>query len=324
MLNIVVIGAGQLGSRHLQGIKKAAIDLNVYALDPDINSQNNALKRWDEIESNGEKKISICSDLSSLPLYIDLAIIATNANVRSTVTQKLLSSRSVKYIVFEKFLFQSIDEYRIMNDLLNEKKVLAWVNCPRRMFLGYQTLKTLLKDSTNFHYIYINTMWGLACNSIHFIDHCVFLFDVKNFKIDYTMLDDTLIESKRPGFIDFTGELGVNLDKGRGRVTLIAKSNQIASRLVIYTDKYFVEIDEISGFIRITENKNNGISREFPLQIKFQSDLSNRIIEDLFLSKKCELTPFVESSNLHIPLLKVFLRKYNKINKIDSKICPIT
>ena len=50
--NIAIIGAGQLGSRHLQGLKKAQAPMNIYVLDANNDSLKICEQRYNEIADN--------------------------------------------------------------------------------------------------------------------------------------------------------------------------------------------------------------------------------------------------------------------------------
>ena len=52
--NCLIIGAGQLGSRHLQGLVKYLGQLEIYVLDPSIDSLIIAQEREREITHNHE------------------------------------------------------------------------------------------------------------------------------------------------------------------------------------------------------------------------------------------------------------------------------
>lgn len=50
--NIVLIGAGQLGSRHLQGLKKIYTAVNIDVVDPNIDSISIAKERYEQVDNN--------------------------------------------------------------------------------------------------------------------------------------------------------------------------------------------------------------------------------------------------------------------------------
>ena len=86
--NIVIIGSGNIGSRHLQGIAKINIPINLYVVDKKISSINLAKKRFSLIKKNNNiRLISFINNIDKVLIKIDLAIIATNSNIRKNSWQ---------------------------------------------------------------------------------------------------------------------------------------------------------------------------------------------------------------------------------------------
>ena len=108
MKNVFIIGAGQLGSRHLQALKSAQNSLNIYVIDPNLESLDIAKERYESIPSINRNKVSYCKSLNNVNCKekIDIVIIATSSNIRKDVTFDLLNKFEVKTIIFEKILFQ--------------------------------------------------------------------------------------------------------------------------------------------------------------------------------------------------------------------------
>ena len=50
--NIVLVGCGNVGSRHLQALVKVHQSITIYVVEPNKNSQNLGKKRLDEISYN--------------------------------------------------------------------------------------------------------------------------------------------------------------------------------------------------------------------------------------------------------------------------------
>ena len=69
----------------------------------------------------------------------------------------------------EKVVFQSIEEFTILEENLKDKNTLVYVNHPRRMYSYYQDLKNELKQTkqTVSHIHVLGNEWGLACNGLH-------------------------------------------------------------------------------------------------------------------------------------------------------------
>ncbi len=91
MRTIAVIGAGQLGSRHLQAIAKIDIPVEVQVIDPSHESLNIAKERFDQIPLNPNvNRVSFSESLDDVHSEIDVCIVATNSDVRALVIKELL------------------------------------------------------------------------------------------------------------------------------------------------------------------------------------------------------------------------------------------
>ena len=175
MHKILIIGAGQLGARHLQGVLKSEHCLQITVVDPSNASLLNAQKLGKEIVLGNENSTVLY--LKTMPTHEEyyVTIIATTAGIRAIVTQELLEKNKVKHIIFEKVLFQKVEEYHSVDMLLNRYKTRGWVNCPRRIYPTYQNLKELLFGEESVDMEVVGNGWGLACNSVHFIDLYAYL-----------------------------------------------------------------------------------------------------------------------------------------------------
>ena len=97
MKNIVVIGAGQLGSRHLQALSKVNVQTRIEVVDPFADALEVARARFNEMPSNSNiSGINFYSSLSELSSHVDLAIIATNSDIRAEVIRTLVRHCNVK------------------------------------------------------------------------------------------------------------------------------------------------------------------------------------------------------------------------------------
>ena len=119
MSKVALIGAGQLGSRHLQGLAKSSIEFSIEVVEPFQKSREVAKQRYEEIETNPKvKSIDFFESIDQLSSKIEIVIIATNADVRSKIVKELLLKKSVKNLILEKVLFQTVEEYHDVEKLL--------------------------------------------------------------------------------------------------------------------------------------------------------------------------------------------------------------
>jgi len=89
--HIAIIGTGQLGSRHLQGLSSISQDINISVVDPNKKAIEIAKQRLNMMPSNTHvKSISYLNNLKDLASEIDLSIIATKSDVRRKIIEELL------------------------------------------------------------------------------------------------------------------------------------------------------------------------------------------------------------------------------------------
>ena len=145
--SIIIVGAGQLGSRYLQGLKKINNSLKIFVQDTSIESLNKAKDRWDEINNEECKhQIYFLQDFKNFPKCIDLAIISTPANIRANVVQSLSNLVKVDYWVLEKVLAQNLHEISMIRNSVTKSKG-AWVNTSRRMINWHKEIKSNILNS---------------------------------------------------------------------------------------------------------------------------------------------------------------------------------
>lgn len=324
MNKIVLIGAGQLGSRHLQGLAKSNVDISIEVVEPFEKSRDVAKERYEEIETNPKvKSIDFFESIDHLSDTLDIVIIATNADVRSQIIKELFSKKQVKNLILEKILFQTVEEYHEVEKLLKEKGVKCWVNHPRRMFPFYQALKNEIKNSEQISYIVQGGAWGLGCNGLHFIDHLSFLSDTIKLKIDNDFLHPHIYESKRARHVEFNGSL-------KGRVghhvfSLYSDKEYVPTIITITTDALTAYIDESNGYTRIARKINDWKWEESTQKIvHFQSELTNTVVEQILKSGNCGLATYDEAMKLHIPFIKSLLAHMKNVEGKALMLCPIT
>lgn len=323
---IAIIGAGQLGSRHLQALALMDRPTVLQVVDPSIQALNISRERFGQVQSDAKNilKVEYFSKIDELSDCLDVVVVATNANVRRSVIEELLKSKSVRYLILEKVVFQTSDDFAFVNALFEKEHVKAWVNCPRRMWPVYQRLQEKMQDAQFVDYRATGSQWGLGCNSIHLLDHYAFLTKQTDFALFGDQLDAGFIASKRQGFIEFTGTLLGKAFRG-GTIALTSYSlSETPFVIDIATDTFRCSLRELEGKILISEKTTNWKWKEEDFQVPYQSQLTHLAVQQILDTDQCDLPAYHESWKLHIPLLNLFSVHIKKTTMEDSKICPIT
>jgi predicted dehydrogenase len=324
MTNIVVIGAGNLGSRHLQALSKVSFQTTIEVVDPFPASLGVAKARFEEMPANSNiLNIHYLTSVSQLSKNVDLAIIATNADIRAEVICQLEAQCEVKNLVLEKVLFQKTEEYQEIQSLLNRGKIKAWVNHPRRMFPYYVKLADLLQGSNQVSYHVQGGDWGLASNGLHFIDHLALLTGCDDFEINTDRLNPSIISSKRKGFFEVSGALAGKV--GQHPFELFCHKDVSPVVITICADNLNAIIDEGNDWVRIATKKNGWRWVEEKTKIiYFQSELSNKFAEDIIEKGQCDLPTFAEATKFHILFINAMQEHINRYGVEKHTACPIT
>lgn len=313
MKTVAIIGAGQLGSRHLQGLKASKNELSIYVMDQSNDSLKLAEERYNQVDDNGyAKKINFVTSMEELPKELDVVIIATGSMPRAMLTKMLLNHSAVKYLILEKILFPRLSEYEEIQKVIEERNVKAWVNCPRRLFAYYQKLHDII--DTPFEMTVDGSNWGLCCNSIHLID--IFLYLAKENEYSVTLDVSSLEESKRKGYIEMMGSFFITTPKGC-KLNLHCSSDDKTYGGIIKSEKYSIVIDKKNMKLVI-----NGI--EEPILSYPNSQLTGKVVDQLLLEGDCGLTRFEESCKYHKPIIDALTNEYNRLSGNKGDLCPIT
>lgn len=316
MINIAIIGVGALGKRHLESILKSELPLQIYVVDNNEEAVSKVIKM-------DEKCIVGGTDTNILPKEIDLAIISTSSAERKTVFQQMISDSKVKYIIFEKVLFQRIEEYFEVEKLLKEQGIKAWVNCARREQPSYQELKKIVDKSNYFAFQMAGGDWGLGCNGIHMLDLIQFLSGSQECIIDRLNLLPIVEESKRIGYKEIYGTISGSCGKCLSFSITCFHCSTSPSRLELSGDNFYASIEE--GIHKLTfmsadDGWNTNI-REFPLY--YQSQQTQKVIEKIMNTGDCNLPQYKESMQLHLSYIEPLIKFFEE-QGLEKGLCPIT
>lgn len=315
MKKIAIIGAGQLGSRHLQGVKKSINELEIWVMDTNPESLTIARERYEQITSNSNKIIHYIETIDLLPKELDIVIVATSSKPRATIIQNLLKTHKVGCLILEKFLFDNLNDYDNIDRLLDKNKVKVYVNTPRRLFSGYKEIKDKLDETQIITLTNKGENWGLCCNTIHFFDLFQYLTNITDFVVDCSGLEPRIIQSKRFGYIELNGALTIK--SNRGDILNLVCSDGISKFMEIRQNDLVIKIDENNNTYTVDKKCGN-------IDIKYQSDLSGILVDKILSEGCCNLPTYKQSAHLHKIFLSSILSFINNLQGTNWDNCPIT
>jgi hypothetical protein len=299
---IKIIGAGQLGSRHLQALKSVQTPLKIHVIDAFQASLDLAKERYESIPGFEHHELVYSLDCNDSE-DIDIAIIATNADVRKKVISDLLACSRVKNLIIEKIMFNDVDDYDVIEKLLEKHHVQAWVNCPMRMMMSYQSIAETIGNSP-INYRVTGGTFGLMTNAIHYLDHLAYLSACDAFLLDLSGLSPQLLPSKRKGFYEITGRLIAEFADG-SRCEMIEDFNSKAPVLIeIFNQNHRYVIRENERLAWYSGELNDWQWSEIQFDIPYQSQMTTQVVEKILQDNACDLSPYAISKKIHLQLLK--------------------
>ncbi len=278
--NVLIAGAGQLGSRYLQSLTSSTAQLDIYLYSLDPQSYEVCSKRW--IEAGGtflHHKIVNQLSLDNLPPALDLVVVSLTAESRPELVEQISLRSRVSYWLLEKVLAQNSEGMAHL-ELVTSGAKATWVNYYRTSEVLYKSVKShLLSKNTEFMRV-LGHNWGLACNALHFIHLYAWLFESQLISVNTHGLSSEWHESKRPGYFEVFGELIAEFANG-GRLSLVANPGPVEYSITFKNGSHTWFIDEDNGIAE----RSDGLRIE--ARIPFQSE--RKLLDEILSVGKCDL-----------------------------------
>lgn len=294
--SIAVIGLGNIGRRHLEGLQYLDYSPTIYLFDVSPAAAEACSDTVALLEERVGAQCVFCDSLDDLPPHLDTAIIATTSNVRAGIIEELLSRCDVDHLVLEKFLFDQLPDYARIQRLLADCGTGAWINCARRIYPSYSKLRDALIGAEIKSVDVWGGGWDMGCNGIHYLDLIQFLVR-SPLSIDEsrTVIYPFDKGSKRAGFREIEGVIVGSFDTGSFSVADLGRD--LSPLVRITTNAHTIVVDERCQ--KAIWWNANGESDSCDFAIPFQSAISYIPVKDLRENGDCDLARYDESSALH-------------------------
>ncbi len=186
----------------------------------------------------------------------DFGIIASKSIERISICKQLIKNNKIKILFLEKFLFNSLEEYKVFKNLQLKYKIQTYVNVWAEIFLKRIKLK---KNKKKFSIDVLLPNKKLLTNLIHFFE--IFkILSSKNFKIDFKQFDIKKIDNR------YHDGNGIIKFKSQNGSKMVIRSKKMSNNIIIFycCDKKKIKIVISNGKIFVTENSKK-IIKKFPL-----------------------------------------------------------
>jgi len=253
-MNILLIGCGRMGLRHLIGLNE--IKDEIFIIDPRKNAEKDA---HDVAVANKLKaKINFFTSFKELPhnINIDAAIMSATAQNRLERLYEVINL-NIRNILIEKPIEQSRKRFQEIIDIASKYKLKIRCNHYHRTLPFFAKIK---KNKSPLNIILTGGAFGLACNGIHWIDLAVYLSGSQKGKLLFGEIESTIIESGRgTNFRDYGGRgLFAFEDGSRLFINSSADSSAPMTISIIQAhNQFIIDIKEDLAIIYRRPNSSN-------------------------------------------------------------------
>lgn len=319
---ILIIGCGNIGSRHAQAVTKLPWNVSVECVEPnnsaiEITKQRIAEMPYDQDMIN----FRWFNSLKGTSNVSDLVIVSTTAIGRADLLKELLEQGHRTFII-EKLVCQSKIEYEAILTKFKDYNAKGWVNTTRRYYKSNQYIKKIFNKDQWIHYSVIAGNRGLGCNAIHYLDLFSWFINSENLELNGDfLLNSTFVNKRGDNLIEFAGTIIGSDESGSvATITFLPYDNLPDIINISGKEKHIVidETNELSSILRGT------IKPAFSYKNEFNSDVTKEIIQDIFTTNICILPTLKQSAALHYELFRIFNAHIKKLTGIEPELCPIT
>jgi predicted dehydrogenase len=295
---VIIIGCGQLGSRHSQSIAKHPGVTKIVLVDPSNHSLDTAVERIHTtgFEGSIETYNSIENDLGDF----SLAIVSTSAGERAEALSSLMLHTSPDHVLLEKLLSPNLIGLNEIERLTQGSNVQFWVNCPMPFFDHYQQIALELNETSGqepISYTIVGSDFGLVTNFIHYLDH---FHNLTGSAVATVTIEPNaiLIPSKRNGYSELVGTITAETEYG-DKLSVEFLNDRPQDVLIVDIQKGSLSwnVDELG--LTLKKRGVDGHIAESHITTPMQSELTHLSLTNLENGLAPAWSPLATSLELH-------------------------
>lgn len=302
-MKVVVIGCGQLGSRHAESLAKHPKVTDIVLVDPSNSSLELALERINGTGYGGTVRALGTPDLVEGDFR--LAVISTSSRDRLSALTSFLENATADHFLLEKLLASDLGSLDELSRVCTKTSSSFWVNCPMPFFTHYESIEkemSQLNIKGPIKYSVRGGNYGLVTNFIHYLDH---FYSLAGSTIAKVVVDSKahVIPSKRIGYSELLGKISASTENGDELdVEFLEDRTSEVLEIEIQKGDFCWTVDELN--LTTTKHSLDGISSSEAILTPRQSDLTHLSLLSLDLGHKPDWATLEESAELHRKLLE--------------------
>ncbi|MBI4596918.1 MAG: hypothetical protein HY737_00770 [Candidatus Omnitrophica bacterium] len=322
---VLLIGCGELGSRHLQAIASLPQVTDIDVVDPRPEALALGRKRLGELApGNPSTSIRWLSSLAEATPAGALCIVATQAEGRCELIRQVAQTLGYTNFLLEKIVAQSLRAIEELVDFLSTRRCAAWVNCQTRAYPFHQRVKQRLEASSPIMMTVTGGNLGLVTNGIHNADLFAFYTGATCIEPAGASIDPVLHRTKR-GQYDLSGTLQGRTEDGSRFTLAYAADHALSEQITIVTRSYRCVVDHIQRWAVESDAASRWSWRSVPFEDQIMvSQMTQRFAADILAQRRCALPTLEESLVAHRLILGELQPHFSRLLERDLELVPVT
>ncbi|MBI4370280.1 MAG: Gfo/Idh/MocA family oxidoreductase [Elusimicrobia bacterium] len=324
MKRVLLIGCGQLGSRHLQAAASLPGIDEIELVDPRQPAIDQALSHLKELPSPIKAKVKSFTSLDQATPGGDLCIVATLADHRPQAIRQAADDLGYRSFLAEKLLAQSVSEYEALLVYSRARQLSIWVDLNYRAYEFYRKLKQTLAGEP-FIFTATAGAQGLANNGIHSADLFLFLDGSDDIGPVGSFVYPGLLSSKRGSHIfDLSGTLHGATPRGSQFILSYFKEGNASEHVNIVSSRYRAIVDPTLAWAYESDSASGWQWRSVPFAENiFISHMSRGFVTDILQRGQCYLPTIEQAWPSHRFILGELTPHFQKLLKVEAEKCPV-
>ena len=323
---ILIIGCGELGSRHLQAVAGLAEVGEIQVVDPRPEALQLGKERLGEIEpANRGAAIRWLPSLREAAPGSDLCVVATRAQERPALAREAADLLGVRSFLLEKWVAPSVEQIEELNEFMEERGLSAWVNLKTRAYPFHRRAKGFLDPGEPVFLSVAGGNLGLANNGIHAADLFVFYAGPTRVEGAGSSIDPVLHPSKRGGdLFDLSGTL-LGVTEGGSRFTLSYTGDPDSAEVYsLKAPRYRFIVDHFQRWAVESDADSGWRWRSVPFEGDLRvSSMTGQFVRGILAGAGCPLPTLEESLISHRFVLEELRPHFNRLMERQSDLCPV-
>lgn len=324
---VLIVGCGQLGSRHLQAVAALPQVREIEVVDPRPAALQLGRERLAEVPDRpAGSVVRWLSSLEEASVGGGVCIVATQAQVRCQVVQHVVEQLDYASLLLEKIVAQSIRDLDALSALAAARRLSVWVNLKTRAYPFHQRVRQRLGSAEPILFSVVGGNHGLANNGVHAADLFAFYDGARHIHSAGACIDPILHPSKRGRDVfDLSGTLQGVTDTGSHFMLSYASDHDGSEHIAITTRRYRCIVDHMQRWAVESDASSGGTWRSVPFEGNpLVSHMTKQFIADILATGRCALPTLEESLVAHRFILSELQPHFNRLLEREVPLCPVT